>query len=116
MTNMKSIFKLSIVAAVSLAMHSCNNPPSNKLVAANKNREHIIAQTFKTDDGWGYTVFVNGKVFIKQSFIPVIEGNKSFPKEEDAIKLATLVVSKLKDHEKPTIRMDELQQLGIVEK
>ncbi|MEP7143283.1 MAG: DUF4907 domain-containing protein [Ferruginibacter sp.] len=113
---MKSTFNINAVivfVAVSI-MYSCNNHTPGNLLHENKHRGDIIAQTFKTGDGWGYNVFVNDKLFIKQSIIPAIEGNKSFAKEEDAIKVATLVVNKIKQHEIPAIRLDELQQCGIV--
>ncbi|MBC7890558.1 MAG: DUF4907 domain-containing protein [Ferruginibacter sp.] len=105
-----------ITIALSLAIYSCHNGSSSKPAGENKAPANIIAATFKTADGWGYTVYVNDKIFIKQSLIPVIEGNKSFANQEDANKLATLVVNKLKHQEKPIIRLDELQQLGIVAK
>ena len=117
MINMKSTFNIStvivIVTGMLSAMCSCNNHPSNNLADENKDHGNIIAQTFKTNDGWGYSVLINNKLFIKQSIIPVIEGYKAFANEEDAKKVAGLVVNKLKHHEKPILRLDELQRYGI---
>jgi Domain of unknown function (DUF4907) len=116
MINMKSTFSTGIVIALCLVMHGCNSYRSGKLPDKPRKKGDIIAQTFKTGDGWGYTVFVNDKLFIKQSFIPVLEGNRGFTKEDDAIKVANLVVNKLKHHQQPTIRLDELQQFGLADK
>jgi hypothetical protein len=112
---MKSKLNFKPVIAILAMIYSCNTQPANKLANAT-NKEYIVSQTFKTADGWGYAVFINNKIFIKQSFIPVIAGNKGFEKKEDAIKVASLVVTKLKQHEKPTIHPEELQALGITER
>ncbi|MEO5890747.1 MAG: DUF4907 domain-containing protein [Ferruginibacter sp.] len=110
---MKTRIYFYTLIAMAFTMYSCNNTTGGS-GDKDKKKGSIVAETFKTTDGWGYSVFVNDKLFIRQSFIPVIEGNKGFEKEADAIKVATLVVDKIKNHEKPTIRLDELQQAGIV--
>lgn len=115
MTNMKSILKLTSVIVLLAMIESCNIPPGNELADVTP-KKGIVGQTFKTDAGWGYAIFINDKIFIKQSFIPVIAGNKGFEKQEDAMNVANLVVNKLKQHEKPTIQLEELQALGIAER
>jgi len=112
---MKSILKFNAVFILLAMMGSCNTSPANEL-ADGTIKENIVSQTFKTDNGWGYAIFINDKIFIKQSFIPVITGNKGFQKQADAVKVANLVVNKLKQHEKPTIQLEELQTLGITER
>ena len=103
-----------VVAAICV-LQSCSNnraaDNSQQAVAG----DSIVAQTFKTADGWGYSILVNNHTFIRQSMIPVIAGQKSFAKEADAKMIGDLVVSKLKSHQKPTIHLEELQQLGITE-
>lgn len=110
---MKTIFSTTIVAAFACILCSCNSDTAESTVIA-ANQPAIASQTFKTADGWGYSVYVNNKLFIKQTSIPAIEGNRSFAKEEDAAKVATLVVNKLKQHEKPTIQVAELKQCGVI--
>lgn len=112
---MKSILKYNTVLIVLAMIGSCNSQPTNELAEATT-KEEIVGHTFKTDAGWGYAVYINDKIFIKQSFIPVIAGNKGFEKQEDAVNVANLVVNKLKQHEKPTIQLKELQALGITER
>ena len=102
-------------AAIAFLLYSCNsNPPAN--LATVKQSPDIIAQTFPSGNGWGYDVLVNGKLFIKQSFIPAIEGNESFAKKEDALKVATLVVTRLKQKEIPVIKLEDLRDIGILHK
>lgn len=110
---MKSILQTCFFIAGVFFLFSCNNQaPANEAATANQ-QETIYAQTFKTTEGWGYAVVINGKTFINQAYIPVLEGNKGFANEADAKNVAALVVNKLKKHEKPTIHLEELQQLGI---
>ncbi|WP_281235300.1 DUF4907 domain-containing protein [Flavobacterium gelatinilyticum] len=70
-------------------------------------------ETFKTDSGWGYTIAYKNKIIIKQSIIPVINDNKSFSTEEDALKTAHLVIEKLKKNVSPTVSKNELILLKI---
>lgn len=63
---------------------------------------------------WGYTIIKNGKTIIKQTTIPSQPGIKGFKKKEDAAKVASLVIKKLKEkNELPTITKEELIQLHI---
>ena len=56
---------------------------------------NIYHKVIKLKGGYGYEIYVNDKLFIKQDFLPVIQGN--IPMEEkEAKKLASLVVEKLK--------------------
>lgn len=81
---------------------------------AKKGMIPIDGNTFKTDNGWGYTITVNNKLFIKQTEIPAIEGNKGFATEEDAAKVAQLVINKIAKNESPAVKKEELQKLGII--
>lgn len=76
-------------------------------------REVLKTETFKTNSGWGYSISYKEKTIIKQSIIPVISDKKSFSTEEDALKTADLVVSKLKQNLSPTVTKNELILLKI---
>lgn len=81
---------------------------------AKKGMVPVNGYTFKTDNGWGYTITVNGKVFIKQNAIPAVEGNKGFATQDDAARVAQLVIDKIANHESPAIKKTDLQKLGII--
>ncbi len=68
---------------------------------------------FKTTSGWGYLISHKNKIIIKQSIIPVINNTKSFSTEEDAIKVANMVVQKLRENNSPTITKNDLILLKI---
>jgi hypothetical protein len=75
----------------------------------------IYYKTFKTRQGWGYDIFVNGKLYVHQSNIPAVSGNKSFVTEEYAAKTAQLVIDKIKNHLlPPTISIKELDSIKVL--
>ncbi|HVM89773.1 MAG TPA: DUF4907 domain-containing protein [Puia sp.] len=75
----------------------------------------IQLKPFQTETGWGYEILANGKTYIRQSFIPVLEGHRCFTKKEDAIAVGNKVIEKMKMGEQlPTISLDELKQMGVI--
>jgi Domain of unknown function (DUF4907) len=80
---------------------------------AQKEIMDVGAYTFKSGNGWGYSITLDNQLFIKQASIPVYEGNRSFTTEADAAKIAALVIGKIKAHKKPVISKEELLQYGI---
>jgi hypothetical protein len=70
--------------------------------------------TLQSASGWGYQISQNGKLVIDQPTIPGRPGNLGFQTEEDAIKVAELVKSKLLAKEfPPSISEADLQNLNI---
>lgn len=61
---------------------------------------------------FGYNILMNGKVMIHQPNIPGMPGLKGFSTKEDAVKVAELVMNKLKNnHMPPTVTTEELQEI-----
>ncbi|TDW46371.1 uncharacterized protein DUF4907 [Flavobacterium sp. 270] len=83
------------------------------LLSACSKKESLKAETFKTQSGWGYTIAYKNKIVIKQSIIPVISDSKSFSTEDDALKVADLVVKKLHQNISPTVTKKDLILLKI---
>ena len=69
--------------------------------------------TFKTANGWGYNVLINYRIYIHQEIIPAVYGNQSFKSVQDANKTGDLVIKKLRKGQLPTIRIEELDSLGL---
>lgn len=64
--------------------------------------------------GFGYDIFESGKRIIHQVNIPGEPGNDGFVSEDEAKRVAALVVTKLKSASGfPTITMEELDSLKI---
>lgn len=69
--------------------------------------------TFRTENGWGYSISKSKKIYIKQSTIPAVGGMKNFKSEEDALKVGQLVAEKMAKNDSPTITENELKLLNI---
>lgn len=112
----KKISTAFLLLITILVMDACRNHTSapDTAIMVKKGMVPIDGSTFKTDNGWGYTITVNNKLFIKQTEIPAIEGNKGFVTEEDAAKVAQLVINKIAKNESPAVKKKELQELGII--
>jgi len=65
---------------------------------------------------FGYDVFVDGKLMIHQASIPAMPGNEGFKTQDDAAKVAELVMNKIRKGEMPpTVSTKELQDLHVIQ-
>lgn len=69
---------------------------------------------FRTGSGWGYTVRINNKPYIRQSILPSVEGSIPIRSKAMAIKLGNAVLAKMSHQESPAITRKELEVLGII--
>lgn len=83
------------------------------LLTACSRKETLKAASTKTASGWGYTISYEDKILIKQTIIPVISENKGFSSEDDALKVARLVVKKLNQNTSPSVTKNDLILLKI---
>jgi Domain of unknown function (DUF4907) len=74
---------------------------------------YIHTVTFKNEEGWGYSIMANERVYIKQDYIPAIVGKHSFSSEQDAAKVGDLMVKRISTNQQPTITAKDLSDLGI---
>ena len=64
---------------------------------------------------FGYDIYVYGSVMVHQPSRPGLPGNIGFATEEDARKVAELVIKKIRNNElPPTVTIQELQELGVL--
>ncbi len=67
------------------------------------------------ENQFGYSIFIDGQMYIEQKNIPGVEGNKGFATKEDAETIAKLVIQKIRDGEMPpTVTPAELSANGIL--
>jgi len=91
-----------------------NEQPTKKQNQRTNNSLSVEIQTFQTEKGWGYDVFVDGKKYIHQEIIPAVPGTKGFDTEENAQKVADLVSHKISNNiMPPSVTPEELDSLGI---
>lgn len=102
---------LCSIIVVSISLFSCKAKGKDN----SKDRLPVVMKTMKdsTGAGWGYEVYVDHKLFIKQPVIPAVPGNHAFFSEADAKLAGDLVVKKITHGQQPFITQDELHQLKI---
>ncbi|MFN4974780.1 MAG: DUF4907 domain-containing protein [Bacteroidota bacterium] len=69
--------------------------------------------TYHTPLGWGYDVLMNDSLFIHQMQMPAVQGTRGFSSEEDAARVANLVIDRMKKKQLPTIYLRDLDSLKI---
>ncbi|WP_130735260.1 DUF4907 domain-containing protein [Flavobacterium sp. J27] len=62
---------------------------------------------------YGYEVYLQGKLFIRQENIPAIEGTVSFKDSIDALRTLDLVLERLNNGETAALSKKDIQQLKI---
>lgn len=64
---------------------------------------------------WCYDIYMNGRLFIHQPNVPGLPGNEGFKTKDGAVKVAELVISKIKMGEMPpSISKEEMKKLGVI--
>ncbi len=105
--------KCAVVCTVIL-FFSCDGEQQQTDKAKNDDKLPVTAIAIPVNDGWGYEIYVDNQPFIKQETIPAAEGFQTFKSREDALRIAKLVMAKMKEGKKfPAVTMEELQQAKI---
>ncbi len=62
-----------------------------------------------------YDVYMDGRLLIHQPNVPGLPGNEGFKTKDGAVKVAELVISKIKMGEMPpSISIEEMKKLGVI--
>ncbi|SIR01407.1 DUF4907 domain-containing protein [Maribacter ulvicola] len=76
----------------------------------------LHCQVVHLNDGFGYQIMRGKKIVILQEYIPGFPGKQNFVSEEQALKTANLVISKLENGESPILLPSDLEKLHISSK
>lgn len=79
------------------------------LVSCTTKQPTYTVKTFETEQGWGYSIFENEKLIIRQQYLPSIQKQETFKNEGDALKIGTFVIKKLKQHKAPSLTIAEVK-------
>jgi len=67
------------------------------------------------DEKFGYSIFIDGQMYIEQKSMPAVQGNNGFATKEDAEKVAKWVIEKIKQGEMPpTATVEDLKNLDVI--
>lgn len=114
---------LFLLFTILISNFSCRNKSeknikkeNGEVIVTDRYPDDIKTQAIRNaDSSWGFTIYVNGKIYVHQKEIPLPESSSGFNSEGDALSVAGLIVNKLKKHISPeTITRSELESLGIV--
>lgn len=70
-------------------------------------------EIIEKSERYSYHICFGEKLLIKQNHIPALASKKKFCNEEEARKVAELVVEKLSQYQNPSVTLQELQDLKI---
>lgn len=74
----------------------------------------ITSETYPTENGFGYKIFIDGNLYVDQPNIPAVSGNRGFESITDAEQVANLAIQKIRQGIiPPTTSIEELQNLGV---
>lgn len=72
-------------------------------------------KTFKGDNGWGYDIFIDSKIYIHQPNIPSVSGTNGFANEESAKRCGEFIAFKIRNHIlPPSVTPEELDSLNEI--
>lgn len=101
------LFLLPLLPSIS----SCTTAPDSPTKTTEKTVA-LYATAFPINDGFGYMIYADTNLLIKQAFMPGKSGKISFKTKASAIKVADLVIYKLSNNiYPPTINQKELDSL-----
>jgi hypothetical protein len=107
---------LGVLVLFTLAYFLYQNFHKEKEVVNPYINSSTTSEIFETENGFGYKIFIDGNLYVEQPTIPAVSGNKSFDTEIKAQKTADFAIGKIRSGIiPPTISVDELKSLGIVE-
>jgi predicted Holliday junction resolvase-like endonuclease len=104
------IIGLSIVLIAILAIFIFQSQAEKKPI-----KIEWTMETIQVENGWGFTLLMNGKVNIKQDRIPAIPGKTPFSSEESARQIGEIMLKRIKNNERPSISKSELIEFGVID-
>ena len=104
---------LVFIALATLFVVGCGESLTNH---ASQNASKLVNyEIVEAENGYGYKIFVDGKLYISQPSIPGLSGTAGFENEADARKIAKLAISKIKQGIiPPAITLKELETNGLI--
>jgi hypothetical protein len=92
-----------------------NKDSNNNEINPYKNSNITFSIIPSIENTYGYEIFIDNKKVISQPSIPGILGNRGFISIEQAQKVASLAINKIKNNIlPPTITTEELDSIGVM--
>lgn len=92
-----------------------NNPTQFPEASAYANADLTYNIIDTPNSTFCYDVYAGGRLMIQQTSVPGLPGNEGFKTKEDAVKVAEMVMYKIRKGEMPpTVSIDEMKNIGII--
>lgn len=86
----------------------------NYVLKKNKAKKtDLQIEVYEYGTGYGYRIFSEEEILIQQNFIPALEDKRPFCDREEADRIASYVVQKIRQGSNPAISLSELRELKI---
>lgn len=82
-------------------------------VFSGREKQLLRLAPVQTQYGWGYQITIDNRPFIHQDCIPAIPGYQPFRNKEDAMRVGSLVIYKIRHQLSPAVTRRELDSLRI---
>ncbi|MCF6242109.1 MAG: DUF4907 domain-containing protein [Bacteroidales bacterium] len=108
---------ISNLLILSTSCNSTNEQSENSLETLNNElpKRNVELNYFKTENGWGYNVVINGKNYIHQVHLPCECGGEGFATKEKAMKAAEFLKQKIENYDRSLyISRAQLDSLGAL--
>lgn len=114
-----SLYQLIPLLMISLLLQCCqgNVQPKSKRPADMVELKAKAIPLFRHLPGeqlaWGYEIFADQTLYIKQLWVPSLHGHMGFAMPGDALKAAGMVIAKLKKGQNPSLDSAEISAAGL---
>jgi len=77
---------------------------------------YVQLTPFESSPGcWGYEIFIDNKLYIRQDCIPVISGRHAFKTKKAALDAGKIVFNKISAGKQPTLTAEELKSINVIQ-
>jgi hypothetical protein len=116
----RKLILLFIVVTLTSSVHAQQLPgKANETAFPKTSQFHNAKVTYKIIDApdktFGYDIYADRRLVIHQLSVPALPGNEGFTTKANAVKIAQLVMSKIKNGEMPpTVTIEEMKKLKAI--
>ena len=83
------------------------------LVPHEGGESYVSLHTFRSGEGWGYEIRLDGKRMVYQPVIPAIDSMCSFPTQQSAEQVGRLVLKRLREGKSFTLTREDIESVLI---
>jgi hypothetical protein len=113
---MQNKITVALISIILLFVFGCSQKPKETKHISDESHIPILKDSIFVSEfgGYGYDIFVDGKVKLHQPHIPSVAGIVGFSSAEEAKKIAKLVIKQMEhNHFPPIVTKQDLKDNGI---